>query len=413
MAWHRNITKEEVEIAWEAVRLAGGGAGNDGKSIQDVKANLDNELYKIWNRLSSGSYMAQEVKLVQIPKAKGGFRTLGIPNVTDRVAQMVIKNRLEEVVEAQFHEDSYAYRPGKGAIDAIGVCRKRCFKKDWVLEIDIKGFFDAIDHQLMMEILRRYVQDRPVLLYCERFLKAKGITQEGELVHRDKGTPQGGVISPVLANLCLHEAFDKWMAQEYSHIQFERYADDIIVHCVSETQALLIKRKIQERLEHYKLELHPQKTRIVYTGTRNDLDDRGHEVPRKFTFLGYDFKLRTYQGKRRVFSPGMGSGAFKRIGKVMHEEWQLNRKIGISLEDIALEVNPYIRGWINYYGQYRRSMLWKLAFKIDLRLARFLKRKCKKMETWHQSWEQLQRIRNRNPELFCHWVMISQGRRAV
>ncbi len=413
MSGQININKIEVEIAWEAVRQAGGGAGNDGKSIQDVKANLDNELYKIWNRLDSGSYMAQEVKLVQIPKAKGGYRTLGIPNVTDRVAQTVIKNRLAGIVEKQFHENSYAYRPGKGAIDALTVCRERCFKNSWVLEVDIKGFFDALDHHFMMEILREYVDDRAVILYCERFLKAKGVNEEGQIVVRDKGTPQGGVVSPVLANLYLHEAFDKWMAKEHTGIQFERYADDIIVHCVSEKQARFMKHRIEQRLNQYNLELHPDKTRIVYTGKSNDYDGTGHSLPRKFTFLGYDFKPRRHKNGHIIYSPGIGSGALRRIGEVIRQQWCLNHKLQMSLADVAREVNPMIRGWIGYYGHHRRSELYKMAYKIDNALARFLKRKCKSMQSDKKSLRQLREERKQNPELFCHWFMICQGRRAV
>ena len=407
------ITKEEVVTAWEAVRQAGGGAGIDRKGIEDIKVDLENQLYKIQNRMSAGSYMAQAVKLVQIPKAKGGFRTLGVPNVTDRIAQTVIKNRLERTLEPQFHEDSHAYRPYRGAIDAVMKCRERCFRREWVIEVDIKGFFDAIDHEIMMDILREYEKDRAVLLYAERFLKAKGVKEDGEEVIRDKGTPQGGVVSPVLANLYLHEAFDKWMAEEFSDIQFERYADDIIMHCVSEKQAKFLKDKVEQRLKQYNLELHPEKTRIVYTGTRNDHDNRGRKLSRKFTFLGYDFKPRRLRNGRIGFTPGMSMGALKRIGQTMQEKWHLHRRTWLKIEEVAEEVNPKIQGWIKYYGHFRRSELYRLARKIDGNLARFLKRKCKNIRSIKQGWKELQRIQKETPTLFGHWYMICQGRRAV
>lgn len=409
------INQIEVNIAWEMVKLANGGEGIDRMTIKDVQERLDPLLYKVWNRLRSGSYMAQPVKLVQIPKAKGGFRTLGVPNVLDRVAQTVIKNRMERILEPQFHEDSYAYRPGRGAVEKYGVergrgavakCRDRCYKYEWVVEIDIKGFFDAIEHERMMEILRSYVKDRRVLLYAERFLKAKGITKDGKEVVRDKGTPQGGVVSPILANLYLHEAFDMWMAKEFERIPFERYADDIIVHCVSEKQARFIKDKIEQRLRVYKLELHPEKTRIVYTGVRNDHNDRGHEIPRKFTFLGFDFKPRRSHDGRTVFTPGMSMSALTRARRVMWEKWRLRRKMWESIEEIAEAINPYIRGWYQYYGHHRRSELRKLAEAIDAHLMSFLKRKCKTITTWKVGFKHLEKIRKEKPELLYHWCKV-------
>lgn len=210
-----NITREEVDKAWKAVSQAAGGPGLDNKSIEQVKLKLDDELYKIWNRMSSGSYQAQAVKIVMIPKAKGGMRKLGIPTVIDRVAQTVIKNRLEKEVEEHFHKDSYGYRAGRSAIDAVLQARQRCMRYDWIVEIDIKSFFDELDQELLMEILKKYTEDKVVLLYSKRFLEAEARSEEGEAIIRDKGTPQGGVVSPVLANLFLHEAFDKWMEDNY------------------------------------------------------------------------------------------------------------------------------------------------------------------------------------------------------
>lgn len=279
------VTPEEVEQAWKSVKRAGGGAGYDGRCIKDVEADLENQLYKIWNRMSSGSLQAQPVLLVEIPKAKGGMRQLGIPTVTDRIAQTVVKNRLEPILEAIFHVDSYAYRQNKSAIDAVTVCRQRCFEHQWLIEIDIKGFFDAIDHELMFEMVKKYSSDRTTLLYAKKFLQAKGIDEEGKEVARMQGTPQGGVVSPLLANLYLHEAFDSWMAKDYSHIKFERYADDIVIHCVSENQAIFIKDKVERRLKKYKLELHPEKTRIVYTGRSNYEDKLGQLLDSRLVYF--------------------------------------------------------------------------------------------------------------------------------
>ena len=227
---------------------------------------------------------------------------------------------------------------------------------------------------------------------------------------REKGTPQGGVISPLLANLYLHEAFDCWMSQAFPQIKFERYADDIVVHCVSEKQAYFLKMMIEKRLKEFRLSLHEEKTRIIYTGTCTDYDNRGHKLSRKFTFLGYDFKPRYSKGRIR-YSPGMGSGAFKIIRGKIREQWRLNRRLSNSLEEIAEEVNPVIRGWINYYGHYRRSDLYRLATYLDERLAGFLKRKSKRCKSWNKAWAALKLIKRKNPQVFCHWYMISQSKR--
>jgi RNA-directed DNA polymerase len=298
-------------MAWEHVRRAGGGCGVDGKTIPMVEEDLENQLYKIWNRLSSGSYMAEPVKLVQIPKAGGkGQRTLGVPNVTDRVAQMVIKTRLEPFLEPHFHPDSYAYRPGRAALDAVGMVRERCFQYNWVIDLDIRGFFDTLDHELLMDMVCTKTEDRTIHLYAERFLKAKGQTKDGETIERTSGTSQGGVVSPLLANLYLHEAFDQWMYRRFPEIRWARFADDIIVHCTTEHQACELLERIKERLAKYKLQVHEDKTRIVYTG-RDSKGPRA-KVPRSFTYLGYEFKPREYRWAGvlcLVFTPAMGQKA--------------------------------------------------------------------------------------------------------
>ena len=399
-----NITQEEVATAWKAVRQAGGGAGYDNQQIADVQKDLANQLYKIWNRMASGSYQAQNVLLVDIPKAKGGTRRLGIPTVTDRIAQTVIKNRLETIIQPKFHEDSYAYQAGKDAIDAVTRARERCMKTNWAVEIDIKGFFDNIDHELLMEMIKIHTSDRVILLYAEKFLKAKGQTSDGEMVAREKGTPQGGVVSPVLANLYLHEAFDDWMKETMPDIGFERYADDILVHCVSEKQANYVKDRIAKRFKEYKLELHPDKTRIVYTGSDGSQDGRGHKCPRKFVFLGYEFKPRRYKGTI-VFTPGLGSNARLMIREKI-KKLNLTKRLTLEIEEIAEILNPKIMGWINYYGHYRRSELYKMGRDIDGQIVKWLKRKCKKLRGYKQAWEQLSKLRKEKRSMFCHWHII-------
>ena len=403
-----DVAREEVDASWKAVRQAGGGCGHDGKTIKDVEADLDNQLYRIWNRMTSGSYMAQPVLLVNIPKAKGGFRQLGIPTVTDRIAQHVIKRRLEAIVEPLFHEDSYAYRPGRSAIDALAVVRERCFRHEWLLEIDIKAFFDTLNHDKLMEIVDNYTDDKAIRLYARKFLKAPGRMENGDTIERATGTPQGGVVSPVLANLYLHEAFDCWMAKAFPEVKFCRYADDIVVHCVSEKQAFFMKNRISARLKEYNLELHPEKTRIVYTGTSNDFDHRGHSLSRKFTFLGYDFKPRMSRNGWLGYSPGIGQGAMKMI-RIKIKSWNWKRRISQSIEDIARQSDSAIRGWINYYGHYRRSELYRLEHMINNYLAQFIKRKHSKGWTWGQAWKELEKLKQEKPRLFSHWYMIKSA----
>ncbi len=201
------ISKEEVWEAYKRVKANQGGAGVDWQSIASYEGELANNLYKLWNRLSSGSYFPPPVRRVEIPKGDGGRRPLGIPTVADRVAQTVVKGRLEEQVEKLFHPDSYGYRPGKPAIQAIGVARERCWRSNWVLDVDIKGFFDNIDHELLMRAVRKHANCQWVVLYVERWLKAPVQLADGTLVNPGKGTPQGGVISPLLAHIYAWESF--------------------------------------------------------------------------------------------------------------------------------------------------------------------------------------------------------------
>ena len=264
------ISKREVWEAYKRVRANRGAAGVDGQTLAQFDEDLSGNLYRIWNRMSSGSYMPARVRRVEIPKSDGRMRPLGVPTVADRIAQMVVKRRLEPKLEAVFHEDSYGYRPRRSAHQALGVARKRCWGQDWVLDLDIKGFFDNIDHELMMRAVRRHTDCTWKLLYIERWLKAGVQMPDGSVVESDKGTPQGGVISPLLANLYLHYAFDKWMQKHWPQIAFERYADDVICHCDSQAQATELWQALAQRMQQCKLELHSQKTQIAYAGMGSD-----------------------------------------------------------------------------------------------------------------------------------------------
>jgi len=334
--------------AWQLVKANQGAAGVDEESIAKFEANLKGNLYKLWNRMSSGSYFPPPVRLVKIPKPGGGERVLGIPTVADRVAQMVAKLYLEPEVEPAFHHDSYGYRPGKSALDAVGQARQRCWRNDWVLDLDIKGFFDNIDHSLMMHAVRKHTDCPWILLYVERWLKASAVDAAGNEVRRDRGTPQGGVASPLLANIFLHHVFDKWMAENFPHVPFERYADDIVVHCRSRAQAKYIRRQIEERLRRCKLEAHPEKTKIVYC---KDGDRRGSHEHERFDFLGYTFRPRpskNRQGKFFVnFSPAMSDKAAK-AARAMIRSWRIQCRSDKSLEDISRMFRATLSGWLSY-----------------------------------------------------------------
>jgi group II intron reverse transcriptase/maturase len=346
------ISKWEVWKAYQRVKANQGAAGVDGQSLAEFEEDLKNNLFKIWNRMSSGSYFPPSVRRVDIPKDDVGTRPLGIPTVADRIAQTVAKRYLEPILEEHFHPDSYGYRPRKSAIEAVGVARQWCWRYDWVLDLDIKGFFDSIDHRLLMRALRKRTDCRWVLLYIERWLKAPVQLEDGSLIHREKGTAQGGVISPLLANLFLHYAFDKWMQRYYPRVHFERYADDGICHCRSKAEAEGLRVAIERRFAESGLELNLQKTRVVYC---KDDNRRGDYLEQKFDFLGYTFRPRTSksrQGRYFVnFSPAISARAAKSIRETMRQ-WRMHPQSDKSLGDLGRISNPVIRGWINDYGSF-------------------------------------------------------------
>jgi RNA-directed DNA polymerase len=401
-----SISKQEVWEAYQKVKANHGAAGVDGQSIAEFETRVKDNLYRLWNRMSSGSYFPPPVRTVTIPKANGGERTLGIPTVSDRIAQMVVKSRLEPVVDPLFHPDSYGYRPGKSALEAVGQTRQRCWKLDWVIDLDIKGFFDNIDHDLLMRAVKKHAKDKWMVLYIERWLKAPAQAEDGHLTERGKGTPQGGVASPLLANLFLHYAFDRWMQRTYPHLPFERYADDAIVHCRTETEAQEVRQAIAERMQECRLELHPEKTKIVYC---KDDDRRGTYPNEQFDFLGYTFRPRrskNWKGKFFInFSPAVADKAGKEI-RAEIRSWQLHLRSDKSLEDLARMFNPKVRGWLQYYGRYYRSALYPIMRQLDRSLARWAYRKYKKLRGHlRRATHWLARISRRDPGLFAHWQM--------
>ena len=350
-----DIPKREVWEAFKKVKANQGAAGVDGQSIADFEADLSNNLYKLWNRMCSGSYFPPPVRRVEIPKADGGMRPLGIPTVADRIAQEVARRYLEPRLEPVFHADSYGYRPGRSAIDAVRTARQRCWRYDWVLDIDVKGYFDSIDWELLLKAVRHHTDCPWVLLYIERWLKAPVQMEDGSIVPRTAGTPQGGVISPLLANLFLHYAFDMWMARTYPRIPFERYADDIICHCKSAEEAQALWTALADRFATCKLVLHPQKTKIVYC---KDAVRRGDFPNQTFAFLGFMFRARRALGRGGRpfvgFLPAASPKALTSISRSIRR-WALHHHSDKSLQDLAKENNQYIEGWINYYGQFYRS----------------------------------------------------------
>lgn len=400
------IPKRLVWDAYKRVKANRGAAGVDGQSLAMFEEDLGDNLYKIWNRMSSGSYFPPAVRLVEIPKGTGGAtRPLGIPTVSDRIAQMVVKLVVEPEVEPHFHPDSYGYRPGKSALDAVGVTRKRCWRQDWVIDLDIKGFFDNLDHELVLRAVRHHIRTPWILLYVERWLKAPVEREDGSREERSKGTPQGSVISPLLANLFMHYAFDEWLRRNHPAVQFARYADDAVVHAKTLAEAQTLSDGLRNRLKDCGLELHPEKTRIVYC---QDSDRPGKHEHIAFDFLGYTFRPRrakNWRGKMFIsFLPGISQKSAKAIRSRI-QGWKLGaRQNNRSLEDLAGWINPVVRGWLQYYGRYYPSALTPVLRHLDRALVHWACRRYKRL-TRHQRranhW--LGRIARRNPGMFAHW----------
>jgi RNA-directed DNA polymerase len=401
-----SISKMVVFEAYKKVKANKGSEGIDEVTFEEFDKNLEDNLYKIWNRMSSGTYFPPPVRTVEIPKSDGKMRKLGIPTISDRIAQMVVKMYLEPFVDPSFHQDSYGYRPGKSMKDALEATRRRCWKNDWVIDLDIKGFFDNLDHELVMRAVRKHTDCKWILLYIDRWLKAPAQLTDSTFIPRTKGTPQGGVISPLLANLFLHHCFDEWMEKEYPDTPFARYADDIVVHCTCLGKAELLLKSIRRRFELCKLELHPDKTKIVYCRDEKRSEKYSNN---KFDFLGYTFKSREAKGFRgnlfMGFLPAVGDKAIKKIRDVVHS-WDLKSSTSMSLDTIAMEYNPQIRGWINHYGLFYKSALKDELKCIEEELIRWALRKYKKLKRSYKrarSW--IIKIMKRDPKLFAHWKL--------
>jgi RNA-directed DNA polymerase len=399
-----DIPKSMVWEAYQRVKANKGAAGVDGQSVEQFEQDLKNNLYRLWNRMSSGSYFPPPVKAVEIPKASGGARILGVPTVADRIAQTVVAMYLERLVEPVFHPDSYGYRPGRSALDAVAACRERCWRNDWVIDLDVRAFFDSVDHSLMLKAVARHTDAKWVLLYVARWLKAPMRQADGTLAARDRGTPQGSAVSPVLANLYLHYAFDMWLAREHPAVAFERYCDDAVIHCSSQEQAVMVRDALAARLAEAGLELHPDKTRVVYC---KDADRRGDHEVTSFTFLGYTFRPRLARnrwGKHFVsFLPAVSKDAVKAMSREIRS-WHIARRSDKSLTDLALMFNSIVQGWINYYGRFYKSMLYPLLRRINEHLVRWACRKYKRLRRRERrAKELLARAAQRYPGLFAHW----------
>jgi len=406
------ISKRLVVEAWGKVRANGGAPGVDAVSITEFASDERNNLYKLWNRMSSGSYFPGPVRAVEIPKDHGlGVRVLGVPNTADRIAQTAAARLLEEKLEPIFHPDSYGYRPGRSCHDALAVARRRCWKQDWTLDLDVRAFFDSVPHDLLLKAVTYHTDERWVLLYIQRWLTAPMQMPDGTLVPREKGTPQGSPISPLLANLFMHYAFDRWMDREFPGCPFERYADDAICHCDTEEQAQNLRDAIATRLGTVGLELHPDKTTIVYC---KDTNRRGDSEHTSFDFLGYTFRGRLARGRHGFFVsflPAMSTKA-KQAKRKQIRNWHLKRRSDTDLSGLARDINPQVRGWINYYGAFYHSELFSMARHIDEHIVRWATHKYKRLRgkpAKARAW--LDAVQQREPTLFAHWQVVSLTRR--
>jgi RNA-directed DNA polymerase len=385
-----------------------GAAGVDGQSIEEFEADLKNNLYKIWMRMSSGAYFPPAVRAVEIPKPHGGgTRILGIPTVADRIAQTVVALTLSPRMESIFHRDSYGYRPRRSPLMAVKKCRERCWKKDWVLDLDVQKFFDSVDHELMVKAVEANTDQRWVVLYVKRWLTAPMQMPDGTVVERDRGTPRGSAISPILANTFMHYGFDTWLEREFPTVEFERFADDAVVHCVTERQAREVWAALSEGMESVGLRLHPDKTKIVYC---KDSNRRAEFVSTSFTFLGYTFRPReSKSGKNGTiftsFQPAISPVALKDKSQQVRR-WRIHRNTTTNLEELAEWINPIVRGWMNYYGEFNRFEMYSLLQRVNTYLMRWARKKFKRLRAYKRFKVWWQGLVEREPEMFAHWAWM-------
>jgi RNA-directed DNA polymerase len=399
------ISSYLVYNAFKQVRSNRGSGGVDGISLAEYSKDCLSHLYKLWNQMSSGSYMPPAVRLKEIRKKDGGIRPLGIPTVSDRIAQTVVKSHMELGLESIYHEDSYGYRPKKSAADAVAKARERCWKYNWVIDLDIKGFFDNIPHDLLMKAVRKHCKVKWMLLYIGRWLVAPLQKEDGTLVERTKGVPQGSVIGPLLANLYLHYCMDMWLEKYCPECRFERYADDAVIHCNSERHAREVKERLEARMQACGLELHPLKTKIVYC---KDSNRRGKSEHVRFDFLGYTFMPRMAKNSIRGvwftnFLPAVSKKAMKTMNGKM-KEWKVLRNSSCTLTHLAQTINPYLRGWINYYGKFYNTKLRNFMHNLNVKIASWARRKYKNLRSSEmKAIKWLHGISQTSPALFAHW----------
>lgn len=395
------ITKRMVLDAFKQIRNNGQAAGVDGLSIREYESKLSQNLYKLWNRLTSGSYHPAPVRERRIPKKGGGQRNLGICNVEDRIAQQVVRQRIEHKIDPTFHPDSYGYRPGRHAHHAIEMATQRCFKNNWVLDLDVKAFFDTIDHQLLMKAIKRYTDEKWVLIYIERWLRAGVLKESGSIDSKSEGTMQGSVISPLLANVFMHFVLDKWMEKNYPKVPFERYCDDVIVHCKSEQQAVNIKANLTARLQACKLNISEEKTRIVFcknqTNRRAKTDNHS-----SFDFLGYTFKPKLVPTKKGILLLTLPSMSQKSKNGVMEKLREMKiYKRKDSVQDLARDLNSKMRGWMAYYGAFNKWGMGTIWWNVSRILVKWVSRNRKWNKKKAVKW--LKKIYQDHPGMFAHW----------
>jgi RNA-directed DNA polymerase len=399
------IVFKQVVDAYQKVRQGGKAAGIDEESWEAFDKKVEDKLYVIWNRLASGTYHPSAVREVEIPKKDGKTRKLGIPTLRDRIAQEVVRKVMEQRIDQYFHQHSYGYRPLKSSKQAIEQVRKNCKEKDWVIDLDISKFFDEIDHELLLKAVEHLIKEKWIKMYVERWLKMKIVNKEGKEYDRGgKGTPQGGVISPLLANLFLHYALDKWLEKNYGQISFVRYADDMIIHCKSKEQAEEILQAISHRIEQTRLRLNEAKTQIVYC---KDYRRKARHEKVQFEFLGYSYQPRRSQSKYdknksyTSFTAEISKGNQKKITEEIRKAVQW-RDTTMELKTIADKLNSKLRGWINYFGLYGKGALRKVILRLQRRLLKWIQNK-HKIGGIREAIEKLRVIRKENPIMFYHW----------